>query len=278
MIMIDDLHFSFDSNEALTGIQLNIEPGSFTVILGRNGSGKSTLAKHLNAILIPKTGTVTIDNMDTADENVIYDIRECVGMVFQNPESQAIASIVEDDVAFGPENLGLCSEEITERVNHALEACRITDMRYKPISTLSGGQKQLAAIAGIVAMRPGYMVVDEGTSMLDPSSRKHVLDCVKELRNELGIAIIWITHYMDEAVSADRVIITDKGRIIKDGTPKDIFSDYALISRSGLELPECTKLALMLRNEGYNVPVLPLTPAECAGLLINIIQGKEKGI
>lgn len=273
MIEINNLHRSFGDTEVLSGIQLNIVPGTFTAVLGCNGSGKSTLARHLNAILIPQTGTVTVDGISTNDDDLIYDIRERVGMVFQNPDSQAVASIVEDDTAFAPENLGLDESEIEVRIEYALNAAGIGNLRQRAISTLSGGQKQLTAIAGILAMRPGYMVFDESSSMLDPMARRRVLECVKRLKKELGLAVIWITHYMDEAAEAERVVIIDHGKIAVDGSPQAVFADYGLISRAGLEMPEPARAAFMLINKGYNIEKIPLNEYECAEMLKGLIIG-----
>ena len=264
MIKITGLCRSYDGRAVLDNIDLNIEKGGFTAILGRNGSGKSTLVRHLNALLIPESGRVEIDGMDTSDSSALFDIRERVGIVFQNPDSQAVASIVEDDTAFAPENLGLDEEETEERIAFALRAAGIEQLRRRSINELSGGQKQLTAIAGILAMRPEYMVFDECTSMLDPDARRRILDCVHELNKNYGTTIIWITHHMDEAAEADRVIIMDKGAIKADGTPHEIFSDEALISSAGLKLPECSALALRLRDKGYELGAVPLTAQELA--------------
>ena len=209
--------------------------------------------------------------MDTRDETLIYDIRERAGMVFQNPDSQAVASTVEDDVAFAPENLGLDEEETERRINFALDALKMNGLRRKSISTLSGGQKQLTAIAGILAMGPGYMIFDESTSMLDPISRKRILECVKALRDEYGISVIWITHYMDEAAQADRVLIIDSGKIAADGTPEAVFSDTGLIERCGLELPQCARLCIMLREAGCKLPRLALNAHELAAMTAEAI-------
>lgn len=262
MIEITGLCRSYEGRAVLQNINLNIEKGGFTAILGSNGSGKSTLIRHLNALLIPERGKVVVDGMDTADKSAVFDIRERIGMVFQNPDSQAVSSIVEDDTAFAPENLGLDGNETQKRVDFALEAVGISHLRRKSINALSGGEKQLAAIAGILAMRPEYMIFDECTSMLDPSARQRILDCVQKLRNEYGTTIIWITHYMDEAASADRVIIMNKGTISADGAPREIFSDIKLIENSGLRLPECTSIALMLKKAGFALDTLPLTVSE----------------
>ncbi|MGN0181839.1 MAG: energy-coupling factor transporter ATPase [Candidatus Ornithomonoglobus sp.] len=274
MIEINNLRCSFNGANVLNGINLNIEKGSFTAVLGRNGSGKSTLAKHLNAILIPKDGDVFVDGINTKDEKKTFDVRERVGMVFQNPESQAVASIVEDDTAFAPENLGLPEDEILRRVEFALDAAGISHLRQSSISALSGGQKQLTAIAGILAMQPEYMVFDEGSSMLDPLARKRILDCVMNLKKELGISIVWITHYMEEASAADRIIILDNGQITADGTPEDIFSDYELIFRSGLDMPQSSQLCLMLKESGLPLPAVSTDTASCAKQLAGLISGK----
>ena len=263
MIEINGLCRSYNKTEVLKNVTLSFEPGTFTAVLGRNGSGKSTLARHINAILLPQRGCVSVDGLNTSDDSLVYEIRERAGMVFQNPESQAVASIVEDDTAFAPENLGLDTDEIIKRVDTALRDAGIERLRKKPISALSGGQKQLTAVAGILAMRPGYMIFDEGTSMLDPESRKRVMDCVERLKNELGIGVIWITHYMEEAVTADRVIIFDRGAIKADGTPEEVFSDTELIADSGLELPPAARLCMRLRKEGFDIP-LTLTAEDCA--------------
>ncbi|MDD6763291.1 MAG: energy-coupling factor transporter ATPase [Clostridiales bacterium] len=274
MIEINSLTRTFSGEMILDGINLNIEKGSFTAILGRNGSGKSTLAKHLNAILIPENGDVFVDGINTKNEQKIFDVRERVGMVFQNPESQAVASIVEDDTAFAPENLGLSEDEILRRVEYALDAAGISHLRHRAINTLSGGQKQLAAVSGILAMRPEYMVFDEGTSMLDPLARKRIIDCVMRLKNEFGISIIWITHYMEEAAAADRVIVLDNGHITADGTPAEIFSDYELISHSGLDIPQCTRLCLMLRKSGLHIPYIAPDINTCAKQIAKSVSGK----
>lgn len=274
MIEIKGLCCSFNGSEILHNITLNIRRAGFTAILGRNGSGKSTLARHLNALILPQAGDVAVDEINTKDAAHVFDVREKVGMVFQNPESQAVASIVEDDTAFAPENLGLSEEEIERRVENALDAAGIASLRRHSISTLSGGQKQLTAIAGILAMQPDYMIFDEGSSMLDPAARRRLLRCVLKLRDELGIAIIWITHYMDEAQYADRVIILDNGSITADGTPREIFSDRELIARSGLDMPQSAQLCLKLREAGFDIPAVALDPADCAKMILETAGGK----
>ena len=273
MIDIKGLSRGYDGRTILDNIDLKIEKGGFTVILGRNGSGKSTLVRHLNALLLPEIGTVTVDGLDTSDPSAVFDIRARVGMVFQNPDSQAVASIVEDDTAFAPENLGLDEDETQRRIDLALDAVGISHLRRRSISSLSGGQKQLVAIAGIVAMQPEYMVFDEATSMLDPAARRRVLDCVLKLKEKL--TVIWITHYMEEAVSADRVIIMDNGRIKAAGAPRDIFGDPALIKASGLRLPICTELALRLERSGFEPRRLPLTAVELAAEIKRIVGGTQ---
>ena len=275
MIKITGLCRSYDGRAVLDNIDLNIEKGGFVAILGRNGSGKSTLARHLNALLTPERGKVEIDGLDTSDSSVLFDIRERVGIVFQNPDSQAVASIVEDDTAFAPENLELDEEESEERITFALRAVGIEPLRRRSINELSGGQKQLTAIAGILAMRPEYMVFDECTSMLDPDARRRILDCVHELKYKYGTTIIWITHNMDEAAESDRVIIIDKGAIKADGSPQEIFSDETLISSSGLKLPECSALALRLRDKGYELGAVPLTAQELARAISGYIGGAK---
>ena len=271
MIDIKRLSRSYDGQTILDNIDLQIEKGGFTVILGRNGSGKSTLVRHLNALLLPESGSVTVDGLDTSDPSAVFDIRSRVGMVFQNPDSQAVASIVEDDTAFAPENLGLNEDETQRRIDHALDAVGISHLRRRSIGSLSGGQKQLVAIAGILAMQPDYMVFDEATSMLDPAARHRVLDCVLKLKERL--TIIWITHYMEEAVSADRVIIMDNGRIKADGTPRDIFSDPELLGAAGLRLPKSAELALRLKKAGCIHDRLPLTVGELVALIKSHIGG-----
>ena len=275
MIKITGLCRSYEGRAVLDNIDLDIEKGGFIAILGRNGSGKSTLAQHLNALLIPERGNVEIDGMDTSDSSALFAIRERVGIVFQNPDSQAVASIVEDDTAFAPENLGLTEDETEERIAFALRAVGIERLRRRSINELSGGQKQLTAIAGILAMRPEYMVFDECTSMLDPEARRRILDCVHELNNKYGTTIIWITHHMDEAAEADRVIIMDNGTIKADGAPRGIFSDAALIKESGLKLPECAALALRLRDNGYDLGTVPLTAQELAKAVSGYTGGSK---
>lgn len=227
--------------KALKGVDLDIEKGSFVSVVGMNGSGKSTLAKCLNGLILPTSGDVFVDGMNTRDDSKLWDIRSRVGMVFQNPDNQIVSSIVEDDVAFGPENLGVPPEEIRRRVDYALKRVGMYDHRHKGAHMLSGGQKQRVAIAGAIAMRPECIVFDEPTAMLDPKGREAVLDMIKELNSE-GITTILITHYMSEAAQADRIIVMKKGEVIADSTPREVFSDAQFISSAGLELPPVIEL------------------------------------
>lgn len=279
MIEIKSLYRSYGNGTELRtiidDININIERGKFTAILGRNGSGKSTLARHINAILSPQKGSVKVDGMDTRDSELIYDIRSKAGMVFQNPESQAVASIVEDDTAFAPENLGLPPEEIQRRVEYALSAAGISHLSKRSINSLSGGQKQLTAIAGILAMTPDYMIFDEGTSMLDPAARKRIIKCVMDLKSETGIGIVWITHYMEEAANADRVIILDNGKIAADDIPEKVFSNAALIEQCGLSLPPAAQISLELKNKGYPLPRIAVTNKELAEMIYSMTEGRN---
>ena len=242
------------SKDALDDVNLSIEEGSFTAIIGRNGSGKSTMARHLNALLRPTSGTVLVDGMDTADESRPLAIREKAGMVFQNPDNQIIASVVEEDVAFGPENIGLPPEEIWERVAQSLESVGLSSCRYMSPERLSGGQKQRVAIAGIMAMRPSCMILDEPTAMLDPAGRQSVMDAVKKLNAQEKVTIILITHYMEEAAMADRIIVMDQGRPAADGSPGEIFSDEEKLDRLHLSLPPAVRLAHELQRRGIGLP------------------------
>ena len=245
---------SEDVNEALHGIDFSIEDGDFVAVLGMNGSGKSTLAKLLNAIYLPSQGDVIVLGMNTKDENNVLNIRKDVGMVFQNPDNQIIANIVEEDVAFGPENLGVPTDEIIERVNDSLQRVAMTDYRNVSPNNLSGGQKQRIAIAGVLTMKPRCIILDESTAMLDPNGRREVIETVTKLNHEEGITVILITHYMEEVVYADRVIIMEKGDVVMTGTPKEIFSHGDKIRRLGLDVPQVTELADMLRADGWGLP------------------------
>ena len=256
----------------LHGVDLGIEKGSFVALLGHNGSGKSTLAKHFNAILLPTGGTVLVDGMDTADEAHLYDVRRTVGMVLQNPDNQMVSSIVEEDVAFGPENLGVPPQEICRRVEDALRAVDMYAYRDSAPHKLSGGQKQRIAIAGILAMQPEVLVLDEPTAMLDPVGRREVLETVHRLNRERGMTVILITHYMEEAVGADRVVVIDDGSVRMDGAPREIFSQVEELRALQLDVPQPTALAFALRQAGYPLPRNSLTEAECADAIAALLQ------
>ncbi|NLJ34135.1 MAG: energy-coupling factor transporter ATPase [Firmicutes bacterium] len=240
---------------ALRDINLDIKKGEFLTVIGTNGSGKSTLAKHLNALLLPSRGTVLVKGMDTREEDLLWDIRQTVGMVFQNPDNQIVATTVEEDVAFGPENLGLAPGEIKRRVAEALDIVDMGPHRFSAPHLLSGGQKQRIAIAGVIAMRPECIVLDEPTAMLDPSGRREVMETVLKLNREEGITVVHITHYMDEAVFSQRVLVMEEGRIVLSGKPREIFSQVEGIKRIGLDVPQVTDLASRLKRDGY-----PLSP------------------
>lgn len=255
LIEIKNLSHVFQGPEhqeikALASVNLAIRPGEFVVILGANGSGKSTLAKHLNALLLPSEGTVLIDGLDTIDDQALWSIRQRVGMVFQNPDNQIVATIVEDDVAFGPENLGLPPAVIRERVEEALAMVGMTDYHLHAPHLLSGGQKQRVAIAGIVAMRPKVVVLDEATAMLDPQGRREVMTAIETLRSE-GMTVILITHHMNEAVMADRIVLLESGRVIAEGTPQQVFQAREQMQALGLDIPQVTQLASLLKKDGW---------------------------
>ena len=266
VIKIENLHYTYpgDDAESLKGVSLEIERGSFVAVLGHNGSGKSTLAKHLNAILLPTEGKVLIDGIDTADENNLLKIRSTVGMVFQNPDNQIVANVVEDDVAFAPENLGVEPAEIRERVDNALKAVDMYEFRLHAPHLLSGGQKQRVAIAGVIAMQPEVIVLDEPTAMLDPKGRREVIDTVTKLCREKGITIVLITHHMSECIDADRLIVMSNGDVVADGTPKEVFSQVELMHSEGLAVPATTELMWQLNNKGFNLPLTALGIADCA--------------
>ena len=247
----------------LKGLDLTIPAGEFVAVLGHNGSGKSTLAKHFNAILLPTEGDVVVCGINTKDEDRLFDIRQQVGMVFQNPDNQIVATIVEEDVAFALENLGVPPEEIRRRVDEALKAVDMYEYREHAPHQLSGGQKQRVAIAGILAMRPDFIILDEPTAMLDPQGRREVLRTVKELNRDFGTTVVLITHYMDEAVQAGRVVVIDDGRILRDGTPKEVFTQVELLKSVGLDVPQVTELVYELRKAGVDLPLDILTEDEC---------------
>ena len=280
IIRTEDLVFRYDTEgeekPVLDSLDLEIEEGSFVAVLGHNGSGKSTLAKHMNAILLPTGGKVWVDGMDTEDEALRLDVRRTVGMVFQNPDNQIVANVVEDDVAFGPENLGIPSAEIRLRVDEALKDVGMYEFREHAPHLLSGGQKRRVAIAGIVAMRPRCIVLDEPTAMLDPAGRREVLETVHRLNRELGITVILITHHMDECVDADRLIVMSDGRIIADGAPSEVFRQVELLRSSGLDVPATVSLLYELRRAGCDLPLDALTVEECAEVLCRAFGESDK--
>ena len=271
----DDSESQVVEENVIENMNLKIEKGDFVAVLGHNGCGKSTLAKLCNAIVVPQSGRVLIDGIDTADEAKLYDIRRKVGMVFQNPDNQIVATIVEDDVAFGPENLGVDPEEIRVRVDEALKSVGMYEFRHFEPHKLSGGQKQRVAIAGIIAMKPQCIVFDEPTAMLDPRGRKEVMKTAKMLNEEYGITVIFITHYMDEAVKANRVIVMDKGRIILDGTPKEVFVNVDTLKNAKLDVPEATELTHLLIKDGINLNKDILDIDELADAIVNIMEAKN---
>ena len=259
MIECRNLVFKYTASEnqeekiAINDVNLQITEGEFIAILGHNGSGKSTMAKHMNALLIPTDGKMLVNKMDTSDMNNLWNIRETAGMVFQNPDNQLVATIVEEDVAFGPENLGVAPEEIRKRVDEALERVGMSEYKRHAPHLLSGGQKQRIAIAGILAMKPKCIIFDEPTAMLDPSGRKEVLDTIIDLNKNYGITVILITHYMDEAAKADRIVVMDKGKLILDGKPRDVFSNVEKMKSIGLDVPQVTELSYELQKAGINI-------------------------
>ena len=265
------------SPEKIKDISLSIDKGDFVALLGHNGSGKSTFAKHMNAILLPSAGTMTVDGIDTKDESQRFTLRSHVGMVFQNPDNQIVATIVEEDVAFGPENLGIPPQEIRERVDDALKAVEMYDYREHAPSQLSGGQKQRVAIAGIIAMRPDCIVLDEPTAMLDPSGRREVMNTIHMLNREYGITIVLITHYMEEAAQANRVVVMDDGKVVLDNTPKEVFSHVETLKKIGLDVPQVTELAYRLQQAGCPVDVHMISEEECVASLTKLLNGKTGG-
>ena len=272
MITAQGVTFQYDNPDeaprlVLEGIDLSIEKGSFVALLGHNGSGKSTLAKHFNAMLLPTGGRVLVQGIDTAEEEQKYEIRRMVGMVLQNPDNQLVSTIVEEDVAFGPENLGVPPEEIRRRVDDALRAVDMYDYREHAPDKLSGGQKQRVAIAGILAMQPDCIVLDEPTAMLDPKGRREVLDTIHRLNRERGMTVVLITHYMDEAAGADRVVVMDGGRILMDGTPRQVFAHVEELRAVELDVPQPTELCHLLRKAGIPLPEDVLTVEECVSAL-----------
>lgn len=257
--------------KVLKDINIEIEKGSFTAVLGHNGSGKSTLAKHFNAILLPSGGKVYIKGMDTADENNIFNIRQSAGMVFQNPDNQMVAALVEDEVAFAPENLGVEPKEIRRRVDECLEIVNMTKYAQSSPSKLSGGQKQRVAIASVLAMNPEILILDEPTAMIDPKGRSEVIKTIKMLNEEKDITVVLITHYMDEAAQADRTVVIDDGEIVLDGTPKEVFKNVEKLKSLGLDVPQVTELAYELRKMGVEISDDVLTVDECFDEIIRIL-------
>ena len=281
MIETKALEFAYPAEEgekpvlALRGVDTAIEKGSFVVVLGHNGSGKSTFAKSLNAILLPCGGKVYVEGMDTQDEACLLEIRRRVGMVFQNPDNQIVANVVEEDVAFAPENLGVASEEIRRRVDDALAAVDMTAFMTHAPHLLSGGQKQRIAIAGVIAMEPECIVLDEATAMLDPSGRREVLDTVHRLNRERGITVVHITHHMSEAEDADRVIVMNDGVVAMDGAPREIFSRVEELQALGLAAPDTVELLRRLNRHGMDLPLTAITVDECARAIFQALHGAE---
>lgn len=281
IIEISGLHFSYpadegaEASEVLKGIDLTIGEGEFVAVLGHNGSGKSTLAKHINAILLPTEGKVVVNGIDTADEEHIFELRQCAGMVFQNPDNQIVSSVVEEDVAFALENLGVPYDEMRQRVDNALKAVNMYDYRHHSPSQLSGGQKQRIAIAGIIAMQPKCIILDEPTAMLDPQGRKEVMATIRKMNREQGITIVLITHYMDEAAQCDRVVVMDKGTVALDDTPRKVFAQVERVMEIGLDVPQVTELAWELRKAGFDIPQGIITEEECVEAVLRLFSDKQ---
>ena len=275
IIKFENVHYTYpgDQMESLCGVSLEIEEGSFVAVLGHNGSGKSTLAKHMNAILVPTEGKVTVCGIDSADEEQIIQLRRNVGMVFQNPDNQIVANVVEDDVAFAPENLGVEPAEIRRRVDEALKQVGMYDKRQHAPHLLSGGQKQRVAIAGVIAMEPKIIVLDEPTAMLDPIGREEVISTVTRLCREKGMTVVLITHHMDECVWADRLIVMSGGSIVADGLPAEVFADIDLMEREGLTVPETTRLLYDLKQRGMDLPLTALDVDACAKEIVKQLRG-----
>ena len=279
MLQTEHLSFTYPAEEgvsapttALEDVSLSIEKGSFVVVLGHNGSGKSTLAKHMNAVLLPSGGTVYVEGMDTKDEALLLEIRRRVGMVFQNPDNQIVANVVEEDVAFAPENLGVPSDEIRQRVDDALAAVGMSEFTRHAPHLLSGGQKQRVAIAGVIAMAPECIVLDEATAMLDPSGRREVLSAIRALNRERGITVVLITHHMDEAMDADRLIVMNDGRLVMDGAPAEVFTQVDALRAMGLAAPDTVELLYGLRQSGMDVPLTALTVDDCAAAICKALR------
>ncbi len=281
IITAENVEFHYDNEfedentpvkQVLKGVSLDIEKGSFTAILGHNGSGKSTIAKHFNAILLPCGGTVYVEGINTADEEKLFEIRQHVGMVFQNPDNQIVATIVEEDVAFALENLGVPTDEMRERVDDALKSVGMYEYRNHSPHQLSGGQKQRVAIAGIIAMRPDCIVLDEPTAMLDPKGRSEVLKTIRRLNRESGVTIVLITHYMDEAAQADRIVVMDNGQIIMDDVPREVFSNVEIMKKIGLDVPQVTELMYILGKSGLPSDTHIISEDECTEALLELLR------
>ena len=283
IISVEHLAYTYPGVEGTPGIpvfedlNLTVQEGSFVAILGTNGCGKSTLAKHFNSILLPTGGKVYVCGIDTSNEDRILTVRRNVGMVFQNPDNQIVANVVEEDVAFGPENLGIASPEIRRRVDSALKQVEMYEYREHAPHLLSGGQKQRVAIAGIIAMEPRCIVLDEPTAMLDPRGRREVIDTIGRLNREKGITVVLITHHMDEAAKADRVVVLNKGKVAADGTPQQVFAQVELLHSLGLASPETVELCWELNKQGSDLPLDKLEPEECAQTLYEHLQGLTAG-
>jgi len=283
IVDVKNVEFLYEETEETGGtrvlkdVSLQVKRGEFVVILGHNGSGKSTLAKHLNAILVPDKGKVMIEDFDTSDEKLLFDIRQRVGMVFQNPDNQLVATIVEEDVAFAPENLGVPQKEIRERVDYALDAVNMTEFKEHAPHMLSGGQKQRIAIAGVLAMKPDILVMDEPTAMLDPSGRREIMETVKKLNKNEGMTVVMITHFMEEAAQADRVVVIDHGRIMMEGTPKEVFSKVDEIKKIGLDVPQATELVHILNKSGFDFESGILTADECVDAVMKVYNNAKGG-
>lgn len=277
MIQTEKLIFEYDKRDeegnvvgksrAIDEVDIDVQEGQFIAILGHNGSGKSTFAKHINAILVPTEGTMWVDGRDTKDPNELWNVRQSAGMVFQNPDNQIIGTVVEEDVGFGPENMGVPTDDIWKRVNDSLEKVGMTAYRYQSPNKLSGGQKQRVAIAGVIAMRPRCIILDEPTAMLDPNGRKEVLEAVRELNRKEKVTVILITHYMEEVIHADRVYVMDSGNVVMQGNPKEIFSQVDTLKAYGLDVPQVTLLAYELKKSGVDVPDGILTTEELVSAL-----------
>ena len=281
-----DLTYSYTDDDGskqqvLRGVSFDVRAGEYVAILGHNGSGKSTLAKLFNAILVPESGELVVAGRDLTDENMseddLFSLRREVGMVFQNPDNQLVATVVEEDVAFGPENLGVPPKEIRARVDAALATVGMTEYARHEPHRLSGGQKQRVAIAGVLAMQPSCMILDESTAMLDPRGRREVIDTVEKLHREAGMTLLTITHYMNEAARADRVIVLDDGKILMDGTPREVFAAPEMLRQAGLDVPQCTSLVQSLRAAGISLAGDPVTVEECAALILSALKGGQHG-